>query len=97
MAKIDRAEEKWGRKALAGVEKFKQMARQNKSLDEYVKGVAQATGLSESQVRSSFPAQNYKEFQQNVDEYARQMKENIQKALDEGKWSENYKNAFTMG
>lgn len=97
MPNLNDYEEKWGRKALAGIEKFKQVAKQSSSLDAYVTGVANVTGLSEGQVRSSFPAKNYKEFQNNVDSYARVMRQNIQDAIDSGKWSQNYKRAFQIG
>lgn len=97
MADIDRAQKKWERKTKAAVQKWKEIAGSSESFEAFVSGVSNFAGIPEGTVRSSFPAKSYKEFQSNIEQYARKFQDNIERAAREGSWKANYKRAFQHG
>ena len=94
MPLIDIYQEKWARKTMAAKEKWLSMIKKAESFEAFVKGVAQVTGLSESEVASSIPARNFKEFQANAEKYVDIWLENIRRAAAARKWAKNYVEAF---
>jgi len=94
MAKIDFAQEKWAMKVRAAKDKWLAMVKSARSFEEYVRGIAEFTGLPESTIRSSFPAKNWAEFQRNADKYVELWIQAVERAAREGKWKEGYLRAF---
>ena len=92
--KIDIAEEKWVSKVRAAKDKWLAMVRSARSLEEYVKGIAEFTGLPVDVVRNSFPAKNWAEFQRNAEKYVELWISAIERAAREHKWKEGYLRAF---
>jgi len=89
-------EEKWYRKAIKGFRTaWLAMIKRAESFDAFVKGIAAVTGLPESVVRSSIPAQNWKDFQANADKYLEIAIRKIEAAFRTHKWSTKYKQAFS--
>jgi len=96
MAVLDKLEEKWYRKALAGFkEKWAAIVRQATTYEAWVAGIAAVTGLPETTVRASFPAREYAEFQKNPEAYLPKALAKIEAAYRTKKWSRKYKEAFT--
>jgi len=93
-AKLDLAQEKLIRKVRAARQKWVNMVKSARSLDEYVRKISQVTGLPEGTVRASLPAKNYAEFQRNADKYVDLLISNVEAAIRAGKWKEKYIEAF---
>ena len=94
MALIDMAKEKWARKTVNAISKWQSKVADTATFNSYVKGIATVTGLSESEVASSMPARNFREFQANVSMYAEKYKSKVTSPLAKEKWAKNYINAF---
>jgi len=94
MPLIDIYEEKWFRKVTAAREKWLRAIKSAESFEAFVRGVAAVTGLSESEVASSIPARNWKEFQANAEKYVDLFIKNIERAHAMRKWARNYVEAF---
>jgi hypothetical protein len=88
------AEEKWARKVRASRSKWLEMVRKADSLDAYVKGVAEFTGLPESVIRASFPARNWAEFQANAEKFVDLWISRVEASARARKWSTGYIEAF---
>jgi hypothetical protein len=88
------AEEKWARRVRASRSKWLEMVKKADSLDAYVKGIAEFTGLPESVIRASFPAKNWAEFQANAEKYVDIWISRVEAAARAKKWSTNYIEAF---
>lgn len=88
MATIDQDAEKWERKAAAGI---RRLYARNLNYDRFVSGVSAYTGLSESTVRDTLPAENYREFVDGVDDA---FVEAMIDKLDGDEWKGGYLQAF---
>jgi len=93
-ARMDVAAAKLVRKVKAARGKYVEMVRSASTLDEYVKGVADFTGLPEGTVRASLPVQNYSEFQKNAEAYVDVLISKVTRAVETGKWQRGYRMAF---
>jgi len=92
--KLELAEAKWARNTPAARAFWAEKIRAAESLDAYVKGVADITGLSEAEVRAALPTTNWAHFQSNVDQYLNVWMEGIARAAREHKWSKGYIGAY---
>jgi len=93
---LDLLEEKWYRKAIAGFRKnWLRMVKRAESFDAFVKGISSVTGIPESTVRASIPAQNWKNFQANAEKYLEIAIRKIEAAHAAGKWKTKYRQAFS--
>lgn len=93
MARADIAKAKWQKNLARNVDKWAAMIQKSATFDEYVNNMANFLGISESAVRSSAPAQAYKDFQGN----AGQLKSLLRSAATPEKaekWLSNLKTAF---
>jgi hypothetical protein len=88
------AEEKWARKVRASRAKWLEMVKKADSLDAYVKGIAEFTGLPENVIRASFPARNWAEFQANAEKFVDIWINRVEAAARAKKWSSAYIEAF---
>lgn len=89
------AEEKWERKTLkAFKEVWPSMVKKSDTYDAFVSGVSNFAGISESAVRNSIPADEYKKFQTNPEAYLDKAVRSISDAADKDKWSDGYVTAF---
>lgn len=91
---LDIYEEKWIRALRRKKGKWLAMVKKAESFDAYVKGIAAITGLPESEIRASFPARGWAEFQANADRYVDLWISKIEAAFRQKKWSTNYRQAF---
>jgi len=96
MTVLDVFEAKWFRRVKAAKNKWIEMVKKARTLEEYCEGIAAVTGLPVAVVRASFPARNYEEFQKNAEKFVDIWINNIERAFKEHKWSENYKTAFSI-
>ena len=98
MPLIDIAEAKWSRKTLAGFrKKWVSAVKSASSFEAFCQSIASFLGVPVDVVRSSLPAQNWKEFQANAEKYLDKALAKIEAAMRARKWSTNYKRAFTTG
>jgi hypothetical protein len=93
-SRVALAEEKWARRVRAARAKWLEMVKKADSLDAYVKGIAEFTGLPESVIRASFPARNWAEFQANAEKYVDIWISRVEAAARAKKWSAGYIEAF---
>lgn len=95
MSKVAEIEEKWFRKTSAAQRKWINMVKSAESLDAFCRGVADALGLNEQQVRASLPAKNWAAFQTNPERYLSSLISGVKRAYDLKKWSRGMTKAFT--
>lgn len=96
MAKIDLAEAKWYKKAIAGFRKtWLTMVKKADSFEAFVNGIADFLGISPATVRASLPAKNWAEFQRNAEQYVDVAIRKIQRAFERHKWKRKLIEAFS--
>jgi len=92
---LEEIEEKWIRKTNAGFrENWVRMVKKAESFDLFVKGISAVTGIPEATVRASLPAKNWKDFQENAEDYLDIAIAKIDAAYRAKKWSKRYGAAF---
>jgi len=92
---LEAGQAKWNRKtAKAFREKWVRNFADARTFDEWVQGIAAATGLSPQQIASSLPAQNFREAQSNANAYLEKALRKIDAAARTGKWKQNFIRAF---
>jgi len=93
---LELAEQKWYKNAIAAIKAvWVQMVSAAESFDNFVKGIAFVTGLSEAEIRASLPAVHWREFQAKASQYLPKIIEKIERAYRTKKWSRKYRAAWT--
>ena len=92
MAKIDRAAEKWKRKAIARAAVWESEIKRPETAEAYVKGIANFTGLPESTVAGSSPVKEYRTAIQQLT--AEDYRRGVEKVSPE-KWKRKIIEAFS--
>lgn len=95
VARLHLAQEKWFKKVTAAREKWLKNVANPRSLEAYVRGIADFLGVSPEVVRASLPARNWAEFQANASKFVDAFVSGVRRAYELKKWAENYKRAFT--
>lgn len=91
MAILDRIEDKWYRKALAGFRaRWASQVAASTSLDAFCEGISAVTGIPAATIRGSLPAKNYADFQAHAAEYLPIAIAKLEAAHRTGKWKTKY-------
>jgi hypothetical protein len=93
--KIEEAEPTWHKNAKASKDVWARNTADPKAFDNYVKSIAKILGMSETEVRVSLPASNWKDFQGKTEVKKTNFEAGIEEAFKEKRWSTNYKTAYT--
>ena len=93
-AKLELAKRKMINKLRNAKDKWVAAVKDARTLDEYVRKIAQVTGLPESVVRASTPVKNFAEFQRSAEQYVDIWLNNVIRAIESGKWEANFIRAF---
>lgn len=91
---IEYYQEKWHRKTVAAASKWVDRVKSPDTFQAYVSGISTVTGLPESEVSSSLPARNYRQFQAQADQFLEKFRTRVEKAAAMRKWAKNYVAAF---
>lgn len=89
----ERAKQKWQRNLARNIEKWARMVKSSRSFDEYVRKISDFTGVPESEVRNSAPAQAYKDFQGEADDLKELLRDTAS-SENADKWLNNLQEAF---
>ena len=89
------SERKWFNKTIAAFQHhWLANFRSARSADNFVRGVANATGLPASTIRRSLPFKNFRAAQRDGKSYLALALKNIRAAFKAGTWRKNYLRAF---
>lgn len=89
------SERKWFNKTIAAYQHhWLANFRSARSADNFVRGVARATGLPASTIRKSLPFKNFRAAQRDGKSYLALALKNIRAAFKAGTWRKNYLRAF---
>lgn len=95
MSLLDRIEDIWYRKAIAGLRaNWLKAVSASSSLDSFCEGISAVTGIPAATIRGSLPAKNYADFQANASTYLPIAMAKVEAAHRAGKWKANYRRAF---
>jgi hypothetical protein len=91
---IDEVQSKWQKNAKASKDAWATQVSKPSAFDNYVKSIATLLGISESDVRASLPASNWKDFQTKAPAKADKFASGIDRAARDNKYKEGYKAAY---
>jgi hypothetical protein len=91
---IDEVQSKWEKNAKASKDVWAAQVSKPSAFENYVKSIATLLGLSESEVRASLPASNWRDFQTKAPAKAGKFAEGVERAAKENKYKDKYKAAY---